>query len=144
MKRPDVRMAWREKLAIVFLIFSMCGIVLFYIIFFGKLLCPGQNTVWNTGQLGGHSTLDNYWVAVAGEVYDLTDFVGGDHSNVQSAPVTTTDMLQLGGQELTHYFPVPLITGCPGLVSDANLIMTPANFSADIPNAVHTSGRRRK
>lgn len=117
-----------------------CGIVLFYIIEFGKLLCPGQNTVWNTGQLGGHNNLQNYWVAVAGEVYDLTDFVQGDHSNVIQAPVTSTDLTTLAGRELTHYFPVPLVTGCPGLVSDSNLALTAANFTLDVPNAVHYSG----
>lgn len=140
MKRPDVRLAWREKLTIVFLIFSFCGLVLFYIIEFGRLLCPGQNTVWNTGQLGGHSTMDNFWVSVAGVVYDITPFAQGDHSSVTQAPVTKTDMQQLAGQDLTHYFPVPLVTGCSGLVSDANLALTAANFSSSIPNAVHTSG----
>lgn len=140
MKRPDVRFAWREKLTIVFLIFSFCGVVLFYIIEFGRLLCPGQNTVWNTGQLGGHNSMNNFWVAVAGVVYDITPFAQGDHSSVTQAPVTSTDMLQLAGQELTEYFPVPLVTGCSGLVTDSNLALTPANFSSSIPNAVHTSG----
>lgn len=140
MKRPDVRLAWREKVTIVWIIFFLCAIVLFYIIAFGKLLCPGQNTVWNTGQLGGHNNLQNYWAAIAGEVYDLTDFVQGDHSNVIQAPVTQSGLETLAGFELTHYFPVPLITGCPGLVNDANLALTPANFSSDVPNAVHASG----
>lgn len=140
MKRPDVRLAWREKLTICFMIFGFCGIVLFYIIFFGKILCPNMDKVWNTAELGGHNDQANFWVAVSGEVYDITKFWRGDHSSVSSAPVTQTDMLQLAGYELTRFFPVPLVTGCSGLVSDGNLALTPANFSSSIPNAIHTSG----
>ncbi|KAF8312672.1 chitin synthase [Clavulina sp. PMI_390] len=140
LKRPDIRLAWREKVTIVWIIFFLCGLVLFWIIAFGALLCPGQDTVWNTGQLGGHNTLDNFWVAVAGEVYDITDFVQGDHSTVNVAPVTSTSLLEMAGYELTHYFPVPLSTGCPQFVTDASLSLTPANFTSDIPNAVHYSG----
>jgi len=45
-------------------------------------------------------------------VYDITKFWRGDHSNIQSIPVMQTDMKQLAGLELTHYFPVPLNEGC--------------------------------
>lgn len=84
--------------------------------------------------------MDNFWVAVGGVVYDITPFAQGDHSSVTQAPVTKTDMQQLAGQELTEYFPVPLVTGCAGLVTDPNLALTAANFSTSVPNAVHTSG----
>jgi chitin synthase len=40
MKRKDVQMAWREKVTICFFIFMLCGTVIFYIIFFQKLICP--------------------------------------------------------------------------------------------------------
>lgn len=40
MKRKDVRMAWREKVTICFFIFLLCGTIIFYIIFFQKLICP--------------------------------------------------------------------------------------------------------
>ena len=40
MKRKDVQMAWREKVTICFLIFLLCGTVIFYIIFFQRLICP--------------------------------------------------------------------------------------------------------
>jgi chitin synthase len=49
-------------------------------------------------------------------------------------------MLELAGLELTHYFPVPLVTGCVGLVTNGNLALTAANFSSSIPNAIHYSG----
>jgi chitin synthase len=40
MKRRDVQIAWREKVTICFLIFLLCGTVVFYIIFFQRLICP--------------------------------------------------------------------------------------------------------
>jgi chitin synthase len=40
MKRKDVQMAWREKVTICFFIFLLCGTVIFYIIFFQRLICP--------------------------------------------------------------------------------------------------------
>ena len=46
----------------------------------------------------------------------------------------------LPGQDLTHYFPVPLILGCPDLVSNPVLELTYKNFTLDIQNAVHNSG----
>ena len=142
MKRPDIRMAWREKVTICMMIFGLCGLILFYIIAFGLLLCPGQSVIWSETELGGHNTQSNFWVAVAGEVYDITPFWRGDHSNVAAVPVTNTDMLTLAGLELTHYFPVPLYTGCSGFVTDAALALQPANFSALVPNAVHYSGQQ--
>jgi chitin synthase len=49
MKRKDVRMAWREKVAICFFIFLFCGIVIFYIIFFQRLICPEFDKVRSLG-----------------------------------------------------------------------------------------------
>jgi chitin synthase len=40
MKRKDVQMAWREKVTICFFIFLLCGTIIFYIIFFQRLICP--------------------------------------------------------------------------------------------------------
>lgn len=45
MKRKDVQMAWREKVTICFFIFILCGSIIFYIIFFQKLLCPEYDKV---------------------------------------------------------------------------------------------------
>lgn len=78
MHRPDIRMAWREKLAIVIMIFFLCGTVLFYIIVFGKLLCPNSAKAWNPTQLAEHAGSDDYYAAIAGKVYDvgfLTDLL---------------------------------------------------------------------
>ncbi|KAG0664380.1 hypothetical protein C6P46_001425 [Rhodotorula mucilaginosa] len=140
MKRPDVRMAWREKLALCMLIAFFCGIVIFYIIVFGRLLCPNYNKAWNEKELGYHSGSDDYWVGVRGNVYDLTKFYKIQHSDIQGQPVTSTDMLTLGGLDVTHYFPIPLTSACPDLVSDQSLSLQYENFTAEVPTAVHTSG----
>lgn len=66
MKRPDVRLAWREKLAICMLIFFLCGVVIFYVVGFGKLLCPDFDYAWNTNEVGEHAQSNTFYVAVYG------------------------------------------------------------------------------
>lgn len=139
--RPDVRMAWREKVTICLLIFLLCGVILFYIIGLGHILCPDFNRAWNEGQLTEHSDGHSFYVAVAGNVYDLTKFYKLSHSDIPSMPVTQDVMMQLAGQDLTPYFPVPLNVACSGLVQDATMQLTQQqNLSAPIAQAVHLSG----
>ena len=139
--RPDVRMAWREKMTICLLIFLLCAMILFYIIGLGHLLCPDFNRAWNEGQLSEHGDGDSFYVAVAGNVYDLTKFYKLSHSDIPSMPVTQDVMMQLAGQDLTPYFPVPLNVGCSGLVQDATMqLMQQQNLTAPIAQAVHQSG----
>ncbi|KAL4403022.1 chitin synthase [Malassezia pachydermatis] len=140
-RRPDVRMAWREKVTICLLIFFFCAVVLFYIIGLGPILCPDYKHAWNEGQLGEHSTTKSFYVAVAGDVYDITKFYKLDHSDIPATPVTTDIMMQLAGQDLTPYFPVPLSVSCRGLVTDPALqLMQQENLTATIPQAIHKSG----
>ena len=141
MDRADIRMAWREKLTIFMMIFSLCGIVLFYIIGFGKLLCPDSDKAWNPTELAQHAGTDDYYAAIAGKVYDFTDFYKGDHSDIQAYPTTDEIMLQFAGQDLTNYFPPPMNLACPGLVDNADLQLMRANFTPIVQYAVHTSGK---
>jgi chitin synthase len=141
MKRPDVRMAWREKFTIFWLIFLLNATVVFYIIFFGRLLCPNYDKAWNLKQVATHTGVTDRYVAIQGSVYDVTNFIGGDHSDITGQPsngATTLDILP--GQDLTHYFPVPFTLGCPGLVTNPNIVFTYKNFTPEINTAVHTSG----
>ena len=140
-KRPDVRMAWREKVTICLLIFFLCAVILFYIIGIGRLLCPDFNNAWNEGQLSEHDSGKSFFVAVAGDVYDLSKFYKLDHSDIPSQPVTSDVMMELAGKDLTSYFPVPLHAGCPGLVTDPSLELSQhQNLTAEIPQAIHKSG----
>ncbi|KAJ1581371.1 hypothetical protein NDA11_001953 [Ustilago hordei] len=141
MKRPDVQMAWREKFTICAIIFWLCAIILFYIIAFGRLLCPDYDKAWNLSQLSQHAGETDYYAAVRGTVYDFTKFYHGDHSDIPNLQTSSDLMLQLAGQDLTQYFPVPLTVGCQSLVSDSSLALMPtANNTPAISQAVHTSG----
>nr|XP_019048130.1 chitin synthase [Kwoniella bestiolae CBS 10118]OCF27060.1 chitin synthase [Kwoniella bestiolae CBS 10118] len=143
MKRPDVRMAWREKLAIFEMIILSCGIVLFYIIVFGKLLCPNSDKAWNTSELATHQGEDDYMAAIAGKVYDFTKFYKGQHSDLSSYTTSADVMLQFAGQDLTNYFPPPMTVACPGLVTNEDLSLSRANFTPIVSYAVHTSGKQQ-
>ena len=141
MTRPDVRMAWREKITICALIFFLCSLVIFYIVGVGRLLCPDFNKAWTEGQLGEHSTSKSFYVAVQGSVYDITKFYKMDHSDLPATPVTEDVMMELAGQDLTPYFPVPLAAGCQGLVDDGSLQLSQSeNLTGSIGQAMHISG----
>lgn len=75
MKRADVRIAWREKLAICMMIFGLCGVILFYIIVFGRLICPDKDKAWTESDLGTHTGTNDYYAAIQGQVYDVGDFL---------------------------------------------------------------------
>ncbi|KAJ2929721.1 hypothetical protein H1R20_g7360, partial [Candolleomyces eurysporus] len=142
MKRPDVRLAWREKVTIFWLIFLFNGIVIFYIVEFGRLLCPDYDKVWMWNEVDKHTGKTDRWVSIAGSVYDITEFIRGDHSNGIGIPSNSPENVeQLVGKDLTYYFPPPLVAACPGLVEEPTLELTRKNTSmVELRIAVHTSG----
>ncbi|KAI0033324.1 glycosyltransferase family 2 protein [Vararia minispora EC-137] len=143
MKRPDIRLAWREKVTIFWIIFLFNAVVIFYIVAIARLLCPNYDKAWNLSELGQHTGTNDYFVAVQGVVYDVTNFVQGQHSDISGEASNTADVLgELAGQDLTYYFPVPITLGC-SLVTDATLSMSYQNFTATISTAVHTSGSQQ-
>ena len=140
MKRPDVRLAWREKVTIFFLIFILNGLVVFYIVIFGRLLCPNFDKAWSLKEVSQHTGSNDFWVAIRGSVYDVSKFVNGDHSDI-GLPSNGADTLELlAGQDLTNYFPPPLVLACQGLVTNNQVGLTYANFTPLIPSAMHISG----
>ena len=143
MKRPDIRLAWREKLTIFWLIFLFNAIVIFYIIFFGRLLCPNFDKAWSINEVNQHQGDNDYWVAIQGVVYDVSDFVFGDHSNGHfGIKSNSPDVLEaMAGQDLTYWFPPPLVAGCAGLVTDGTLSLTRQNITDIAPLAHHVSGQ---
>ena len=141
MKRADVRLARREKYAIFILFFFLNGVFILYIIEFGRLLCPNFDKAWSQGEVAQHTGDDDFWVAIQGKVYDVSNFIHGQHSDISGISSNGEDSLSvLAGQELTGYFPPPLILACPGLVDDPTQQLNAANFTAEIPQAMHTSG----
>ncbi|KAJ9124372.1 hypothetical protein QFC22_001172 [Naganishia vaughanmartiniae] len=140
MKRADVRIAWREKTAICMLIFGLCGVILFYIIVFGRLICPDKDKAWSEADLGTHTGTNDYYAAIQGQVYDLTKFYKGQHSDLKDYPTSSAIMLQFAGLDLTNYFPPPLNKACPGLVNSSTLVTQYANFTPTLNYAIHYSG----
>ncbi|RSM03947.1 hypothetical protein CEP52_007136 [Fusarium oligoseptatum] len=138
MRRPDVRMAWREKLVLCFLIAILNGMIVFWIIGFGKLLCPNNDKAWTAKELGNHSGKKDFWVAVHGKVYDITDFWRQQHSDTD-IDTTETNMMPLAGLVMDGYFPLPLNVACQGLGITKTLKLT-SNETIDDRTAIHTSG----
>ncbi|KAI1436638.1 glycosyltransferase family 2 protein [Xylaria sp. CBS 124048] len=139
MKRPDVRMAWREKLVLVWLILILNAIVVFFIIFFGRILCPNFDKAWLQTEVDQHLGENDFWVSIHGKVYDITKFWRIQHSD---SPIQTTKdlMMPFAGMNLDHYFPPPLVLSCPGVVTtDFQLRIDPED-QPTIGQAIHTSG----
>ncbi|KAI9688069.1 MAG: hypothetical protein M1822_001574 [Bathelium mastoideum] len=143
MKRPDVRMAWREKLVLVSLIFLINAIIVFWIIGFGRVLCPNFDKVWSNDEVATHQGDNDFWVSVHGKVYDISKFWKTDHSDTPSLPTTTTTMQPFAGMNLDEYFPVPLTIACPGLVDDTSVWLSP-NSTPLYPQGIHYSGPYRQ
>ncbi|KAM0724264.1 hypothetical protein Q7P37_000146 [Cladosporium fusiforme] len=138
MKRPDVRLAWREKVALVFLIALMNGIVIFYIVFFGKLLCPNSDKAWNQKQVSTHQGDNDWYVSWQGGVYDLTTFWKIQHSDM--AIETTEEMMSpFAGANVDNIFPVPLAQACPGLGIGDDIRLR-SNSTPENPLAIHSTG----
>lgn len=141
LKQGQVRMAWREKFVICFLITLLNGAIIFYMIFLGRFICPDYDKVWNLKQLSTHQGTNDFYVGIHGNVYDITKFYRLQHSdtNIQT---NAANMLPFAGLDLSDYFPRPLWLACPELVSDP-LISLNYNTSAVLyPNYIHSSGNR--
>ncbi|KAJ0342067.1 hypothetical protein COL154_009472 [Colletotrichum chrysophilum] len=138
MKRPDVRMAWREKLVLVWFIILMNAAIVFWIIWFGKLLCPNFDKAWNTKEVGYHGGETDFYVSVRGRVYDISKFWKTQHSDT-AIETTKDNMLPFAGMNLDEYFPPPLTLVCPGLGLAETTQLT-ANNTPEYTTGVHTSG----
>jgi len=139
MKRPDVRMAWREKLVLVFIIFLINATIIFWIIEFGRLLCPNSDKAWNQRQVDTHQGDNDFWVSIHGRVYDISKFWKLQHSDMEIK--TTNDAMQpFAGLNLDDYFQPPLTVACPGIVTDDKLFLYPNATAPLYPDAVHAAG----
>ncbi|KAK9760560.1 hypothetical protein K7432_015291 [Basidiobolus ranarum] len=107
MKRPDIQIAWREKTALCIIIFFLCLFVLFFLIFFGQIICPRQY-VFSENELGAYNTRDNPFVSIRGEVFTLKDF---NHRGVTGDEIIKTYAGRDVGQLL---FPVQVSFMCDG------------------------------
>lgn len=113
MPRKDIRIAWREKLAINILIWFACTGVILFLVGFPILICPIQD-VLNPEELTGYSYDNNpkhTYGSIRGVILDLTQFAPGHYPSI----VPTEDVLDYGGKDLTDLFPVQLSAVCAGV-----------------------------
>ncbi|KAG0354860.1 hypothetical protein BGZ54_001447, partial [Gamsiella multidivaricata] len=128
MKREDIRMAWREKVALCYIIFFMSAAIIFVITGFGKLMCPGADRLFSAKEVGYHAAPDDFFVSLRGKVYDLTRFAKSDHSNGHASyPSDTAYMLPFAGTDVTEYFPLQMNIACYGLVNSPAFSMASNN-----------------
>ncbi|KAJ2100951.1 hypothetical protein GGI09_002013 [Coemansia sp. S100] len=112
MQRPDVRMAWREKVAICVIIVFLWFFLLFIIIGLGLILCP-KEYVWTLDDVSGHSTEKSSYVALRGSVYDITDFMRQKHGDSAYTATMDTFLLSYSGNDVNASFPLPVRVACP-------------------------------
>lgn len=113
MKRQDIRQAWREKLAINLIIWFICACTIFVIAVLGQLICPTQH-VYSSAELSSHSYTNdpnNAYVAIRGEVFDLSTFAPTHLTAVSVIPTKT--IMTYGGLDASDIFPVEVSALCP-------------------------------
>ncbi|CAL3962815.1 unnamed protein product [Diplocarpon coronariae] len=111
MPRKDVRMAWREKLAINMMIWWACGLVVFFIVLFPILICPKQH-VYSAAELTAHNgKKDTAYVSIRGVVFNLKDFAPSHYPSI----VPQKAILNYAGLDATNLFPVQVSALCNGV-----------------------------
>ncbi|KAL7627388.1 hypothetical protein AAE478_001581 [Parahypoxylon ruwenzoriense] len=121
MPRKDVRMAWREKVAINMMIWLSCGIAAFFIIVFPMLICPRQY-VYSSEELSSYNGKDGNeaYAAIRGQVFDI-----GSYAPAHYPPYMPTKTLtQYAGLDITALFPIQVSALCRGKDGTVNPAVT--------------------
>ncbi|KAK3324145.1 glycosyltransferase family 2 protein [Cercophora scortea] len=112
MPRKDVRMAWREKLAINIIIWFSILAAAFFMVVFPMLICPKQY-VLSPAELTTYNGIDGNaaYAAIRGEVFDIGAF------SIRHYPpyLPTKQITQYGGLDITSLFPVQVSALCSGV-----------------------------
>jgi chitin synthase len=104
MKRPDVRQAWRERLALNIIIQFICACAVFVIAALGYVICPTQH-VFSTAELALTSIPNNnVYTSIRGEVFDLSQIAFTHNRIVSVVPEKT--ILKYGGISADNIFPL--------------------------------------
>ncbi|CAO3653112.1 unnamed protein product [Cunninghamella blakesleeana] len=111
MKRSDIRMAWREKVTLCFLILLLCAAMVWFIAFFGQLVCPHQD-LFTQSELQSKTSRDNALIAIRGEIFDLTSFAPRHWA---SEVIPGSALFQYAGQDASDLFPVQVSALCDGI-----------------------------
>jgi chitin synthase len=111
MERKDVRMAWREKLAINMIIWFSCLVAAFFIVVFPMLICPHQY-VYSPEELSHYDGKDGRaaYAAIRGQIFDIGAFVPRHYPTYLPSKLLT----QYAGLDITSLFPVQVSALCQG------------------------------
>lgn len=110
-RRPDIRLAWREKLAINIVIWLVCACAIFVIAFLGNIICPKEH-VYSDSEFQSNSTGSSL-TSIRGEVFNL-DKIVTMHKTV--VPVVASNViLNYAGIDATPIFPVQVNALCNGV-----------------------------
>ncbi|KAI9267805.1 chitin synthase-domain-containing protein [Sporodiniella umbellata] len=111
MSRKDIRLAWREKVALCILIFLLSAAMVVFIVFFGPLICPHQD-VYSVSEIQSKSDKKSAFVAIRGEVFDLTKFAPHHWA---SEVIPDEVIFEYAGKDATNLFPVQVSALCDGI-----------------------------
>ncbi|KAI6252809.1 hypothetical protein MCOR07_008769 [Pyricularia oryzae] len=117
MPRKDVRMAWREKLAINFIIWFSCLAAAFILVVFPMLVCPTQY-VFTGEELSAYNGKDGKasYAAIRGQVFDIGSFIPRHPLPYLPSKLFT----QYAGTDITGLFPVQVSALCQGTTGSVN------------------------
>ena len=112
MKRKDIRMAFREKLAINMIIWFSCLFVVFFMVGMPRLICPLQD-VFSPSELTSYNGKDGAkaYVAIRGVVFDLSKFASAHYPSI----VPEQSLLKYAGLDATNLFPIQVSAVCQGM-----------------------------
>ncbi|PKY38336.1 glycosyltransferase family 2 protein [Rhizophagus irregularis] len=114
MKRKDIQMAWREKVALCIVISLISAFVIFILAGLGRIICP-KVFIFTAEELSTHNVKDNpdsTYVAIRGEVFILSTFAPRHYPpNL----VSTDSILSYGGSDASSLFPVQVSALCNGI-----------------------------
>ncbi|OLY81541.1 Chitin synthase 7 [Smittium mucronatum] len=98
LKTPEIRQAWREKVALCFIIAVICGIILFLTLFLSTVFCPNSVS----------GTQDN--VVMIGKEAGSVGVLGKGYST--NAANWPAEFKPTPGQDITPYFFRPIPSEC--------------------------------
>ncbi|CAG8672634.1 21629_t:CDS:2, partial [Dentiscutata erythropus] len=113
MKRKDIQMAWREKVALCIIIALISCLVIFVIAVLGFLICP-RVYIYSDAEVQAHSfdtSPDNVFVSIRGQVFSLSSFAPRHIPTI----VDQKSILAYGGTDASKLFPVQVSALCAGV-----------------------------
>ncbi|RIB29616.1 glycosyltransferase family 2 protein [Gigaspora rosea] len=113
MKRKDIQLAWREKVALCIIIFLISCMVIFVIAILGFLICP-RAYIYTDAEVQDHSfdkSPDNVFVSIRGQVFSLSSFAPRHIPTL----VDQKSILSYGGTDASKLFPVQVSALCAGV-----------------------------